>query len=244
MTWLPHSLTSPTMGRGIPLPVEVHKIIVRLADLFPKEEVSVYTGVSLRSVERILAYYHRHGIVFDHSQKKPECRQRRQRKLRARDINVSTLLYYLHCGSWILMHLEFLTETLEDQPDLYLREMQELLRVACGRNASEGTIWKTLKATGLTMKKVSGLPAFVHLLANACSRLHVSHSNVLILIARTIAFVSLNMTLSSSCLWMKVPLIDGRPIVDGLGLSGERRHSARPFSCVGESKCSLLSSQV
>lgn len=51
------------MGRGRSTPMEVHLIIVRLSDILRKEEISYYTGIPLRTVERILAYFHRTGTI-------------------------------------------------------------------------------------------------------------------------------------------------------------------------------------
>lgn len=53
------------MGRGQRIPQIVHLIIVRLSYILCKEKISVYTGIPLRSVERILSYFHEHQTVRD-----------------------------------------------------------------------------------------------------------------------------------------------------------------------------------
>ncbi|KIL68989.1 hypothetical protein M378DRAFT_70483, partial [Amanita muscaria Koide BX008] len=49
----------------------------------------------------------------------------------------------------------FLFSTIRETPDFYLDELRDLLAVNCGIRVSRTTIWRTLKAGGLTMKKLS-----------------------------------------------------------------------------------------
>ena len=50
--------------------------------------------------------------------------------------------------------LQFLLGVVQNTPDLYLDELQEMLAVSCGTNVSRTTVWRTLHRTGYTMKKV------------------------------------------------------------------------------------------
>jgi hypothetical protein len=68
----------------------------------------------------------------------------------------------------ILTLLQFLLGTIEKAPDLYLDELQEMLVALCGWTVSKSTIWRTLRKTGFTMKKVKSLThslSFLFLLA-------------------------------------------------------------------------------
>ena len=51
------------MGHGVVIPKEVQVIIVHLSAIFYTQQISMYTGVPLHSVQRILAYYNEHGTV-------------------------------------------------------------------------------------------------------------------------------------------------------------------------------------
>ena len=61
------------MAHGKTLPPEVHWIVVHLSTIMTKEDISVYTGVAIRSVERILQCYQVNGTVKldDHQKKRP-----------------------------------------------------------------------------------------------------------------------------------------------------------------------------
>jgi hypothetical protein len=75
------------MPRGTKISTEVQWIIIRLSSLFKKDDISIFTGVSVRSVERILLYYKAHGTVHDLA----ESEQRGKKKhLRDLDIEVSS----------------------------------------------------------------------------------------------------------------------------------------------------------
>ncbi|KAH7923726.1 hypothetical protein BV22DRAFT_1014843, partial [Leucogyrophana mollusca] len=49
----------------------------------------------------------------------------------------------------------FLLGTVQNTPDLYLDELQEMLAVSCGVEVSRSTVWRTLQRAGFSMKKVS-----------------------------------------------------------------------------------------
>jgi len=119
------------MVQGRALSPHIHIIIIRLSYILTKQDISVYTGISLRTIERILAYFKKHGAISE-----PERRVTTQRML-AKD-DVATLF-----------------EIVKSAPDLYLDELQEVLSMECGQHVSKGTIWKTLTRAGFTMKKIT-----------------------------------------------------------------------------------------
>ena len=51
------------MAKGRKIPVEVQQIIVRMSSLFKNEDISIYIGLPVRSIERILQYFKTHGTV-------------------------------------------------------------------------------------------------------------------------------------------------------------------------------------
>jgi len=128
------------MPRGHTLPMEVHLIIVRLSDYLPKEEISVYTGIPLRTVERILAYFHLTGTIkhLDPARIAQQPTSRRQLS----DLDIQCLF-----------------GVIDRNPDLYLDELQEVLSQQCGKDVSKSTIWRALSKGGFTMKKITRMAA-------------------------------------------------------------------------------------
>jgi hypothetical protein len=85
--------STSTMAKGCKIPVEVQQIIVRMSPLFKKEDIAIYSGVSVRSIERILRYFKTHGTVEGSGQGQPEpCGPRKH--LRDIDVEVSVTKYY------------------------------------------------------------------------------------------------------------------------------------------------------
>jgi hypothetical protein len=62
---------------------DVQWIVVRLSSRFEKEEISVYTGISVRSIERILKFFKKHHTVQLTEQEK-----RRYQRTHLRDLDV------------------------------------------------------------------------------------------------------------------------------------------------------------
>jgi transposase len=58
------------MARGKPVPHEVQWMIVRLSGMLSKENISYGTGVSIRTVERILREFSEHGTVQEGKERK------------------------------------------------------------------------------------------------------------------------------------------------------------------------------
>jgi predicted methyltransferase len=76
------------MGRGKTLAPEVRWIIVRLSTFLSKDDIAIYTDIPLRSIERILQYYHDHGTVKDDDKRA----QVTERKTHLRDVDIQVSL--------------------------------------------------------------------------------------------------------------------------------------------------------
>ena len=86
---VPNNIAS--MVRGSKIPAAVHWIIIWLSSFFKPPDIALYTGVSERSVERILNFFKVHGTI-DH---KEEERKRRRQYLRDQDVEVCEVYYLL-----------------------------------------------------------------------------------------------------------------------------------------------------
>ena len=58
------------MTRGSKIPLEVHYIIIRLSSVIKSDDIAIYTGVSPRTVNRILRYSAMHGSVEGEKERK------------------------------------------------------------------------------------------------------------------------------------------------------------------------------
>ena len=74
------------MAKGCGIPVEVQQIIVRMSPIFKKEEIALYCGVSIRSIERILQYFQTYGSVEGSKQGRQHSPRRHLRDI---DVEVS-----------------------------------------------------------------------------------------------------------------------------------------------------------
>jgi transposase len=120
------------MARGRKICADVQQIVVQLSSLLSREDIAAYTSISITSVNRILLYFEQHGAIDD----EPKERHKRAKLLRDEDVN-------------------FLFETIQGTPDAYLDELRDMLTVNCGIHVSRSTVWRTLRAGGFTMKKLS-----------------------------------------------------------------------------------------
>jgi hypothetical protein len=80
------------MPRGYKISADVQWIIVRLSSLLRKEDISIYTGISLRSVINILQYFNMHGTIEDRVPEKKKGRKQ------LRDLDVEAC-YFFFAGS-------------------------------------------------------------------------------------------------------------------------------------------------
>jgi len=76
------------MVRGSRIPLEVHYIVIRLSSVMDSDKISFYTGISKRSVKRILDYFASHGTVEHATERKS-----RNKQLRDMDVEVSCLAF-------------------------------------------------------------------------------------------------------------------------------------------------------
>ena len=80
-----HTVSLMPQGQTISRPVQ--EIVLRLSSLLPNEDISFYTGISLRSVERILQHFKSHGVL-------PEAKERPGRTRKAlRDVELAASSY-------------------------------------------------------------------------------------------------------------------------------------------------------
>ena len=53
------------MTQGQKLSPDMQWVVVRLSRLLRKEQIAIYTGVSIRSIERILESFQKHGTIAE-----------------------------------------------------------------------------------------------------------------------------------------------------------------------------------
>jgi transcription initiation factor IIE alpha subunit len=73
------------MPWGTKILPEVQWIVVRLSSVFDKDEISIYTGLSVRSIERVLQYFNTHQTIKNPTEEK------REKRCALRDIDVEVL---------------------------------------------------------------------------------------------------------------------------------------------------------
>ncbi|KAF8120461.1 hypothetical protein EV363DRAFT_1189650 [Boletus edulis] len=124
------------MPRGKQTLPEVQWAIVRLSKLglIDREQIAMCLDTSTCTVKRVLSHFNTYGTVPNPGDSTAPQRERKHKR---------------H-----LRDTDFLLGTINKTPDLYLDELQEMLAVSCGVNISRATVWRTLRRTGLTMKKV------------------------------------------------------------------------------------------
>ena len=157
------------MGRGKAISEEVQWIVVRLSTKMNVEDISMYTGISIRSVQRILACFQRSEDVIIPKQSTKE----RKTKLGEAELEVSTVLlpvFQIIVNDWC----QFMFNAVNNIPDIYLDELQMELKDTLGVTVDKSTIWCKLRCGGYTMKQV-------------CMHLHVY------------IYINTDMTLADSC---------------------------------------------
>ena len=82
----PLVLLSLSMAKGQKMSLEVQQIILQLSTLLSHENIAIYTGLSLHTVEQVLHDFRKWGTIQD--QEKEQCE--RPKKLQAEDMVVST----------------------------------------------------------------------------------------------------------------------------------------------------------
>ena len=56
------------MAKGCKIPVKVQQIIMWMSSLFKNKDISIYIGLPVWSIERILQYFKTHGTVEESGQ--------------------------------------------------------------------------------------------------------------------------------------------------------------------------------
>ena len=110
------------------------------------DDISMYMGVSIRSVEHIIAYFKHNQDVLVRRQSIKE----RKRKLGEAQLEVSVLLHACHVlNSYPLQHM---FNAVNNFPDIYLDELQLELQDTFGMTVDKSTIWRNLRRGGFMMK--------------------------------------------------------------------------------------------
>jgi len=55
----------------------------------------------------------------------------------------------------LIVGLQFIHGSISKSPDIYLDELKQGLEETCGTSVSLSTVWRALKRSGFTMKKVN-----------------------------------------------------------------------------------------
>ncbi|KAJ7266435.1 Homeodomain-like protein [Mycena haematopus] len=121
------------MAKGRPISQDLRWAIVRMHGAGVSiKAITAYTDISRRQIYRIVNRFMMTGRVLTATQRK---KTGRTRHLTSSDV-------------------AFLQGTLDHSCDKYLDELQLSLQETCGRIVSQSTIWRALKRSGYTMKKV------------------------------------------------------------------------------------------
>ncbi|KAH7902893.1 Homeodomain-like protein [Hygrophoropsis aurantiaca] len=122
------------MVRGKALSADLRLAVLNMARHWDVPNIVKFTGCKTRTVERILSDYRRKGTVLQ--DRHAGALQGLKKKLTTHDIR-------------------FLRGTVRHTADLYLDELRDLLEERCGTKVHESTVWRALRRSGFTIKKVS-----------------------------------------------------------------------------------------
>ncbi|KAJ7643016.1 Homeodomain-like protein [Mycena polygramma] len=126
------------MAKGKPISEDLRWTIVRMNTAGVSiATISGYTDISRRQIYRIINRFLTTGKVLTATQRR---KTGRTRHLTSTDVS-------------------YLQGSLDHSCDKYLDELQLGLQETCGRTVSQSTIWRALKRSGYTMKKVSHFAA-------------------------------------------------------------------------------------
>lgn len=141
---------------------------MRLAGMSEADVLS-YTLVSKRQQRRMLAQYRLTGKPF----KPKPTRPGRPRKLSFDSAMVRGELPYKIC---YFTFVQWMRTAISKNCDMYLSDLQEILEVWVGQKVSQGTVWRTLKRMGFTMKQVSNWTFSLRLLNHDRSLVALSNA--------------------------------------------------------------------
>jgi len=122
------------MVKGQPLSDDLRKVILNIARHLDIPSIHHYTGCAIRSINRLLVDWRKNTTIASHL----TARHRRGRKKILSGMNI-----------------QFLQGHLRHSPDLYMDEMKDLLESRIGVEVDESTIWRALRRSGFTMKKLT-----------------------------------------------------------------------------------------
>ena len=142
------------MPQGQQTCAEIQWAIVRLCWMMDPELVAAGLNVSTRTVQRIQSYFDSYGTVPNESN--IAAKRDRSSNQHLQDIDLEACILTLTCSnSTLICDVQYLLDTIQKMPDLYLNELQEMMTAETGVWVSCATIWRTLRRKGFTMKKVS-----------------------------------------------------------------------------------------
>ena len=126
----------------------------------------------------------------------------------------------------------------QEKPDPYLDELQEMLMVNYRIQVSSTSIWCTLWAGGFTIKKIWSFPISMFVVATDLHwfSYHALHLSVWKKSGSPTWIKLVNILWNSSSLWMRAQLIAEQCTEKMLGLYVVHKHSTRPFSCVDDNR--------
>jgi len=76
------------MVSGCAISPEIHWIVIRLSAILTREQISIYTGISISSVHNILNYFHKYKTIKTTKEKEEKERKKQAGELRDVDVQV------------------------------------------------------------------------------------------------------------------------------------------------------------
>ncbi|KIK95007.1 hypothetical protein PAXRUDRAFT_141690 [Paxillus rubicundulus Ve08.2h10] len=128
------------MPRGCQTSTDIQWTVIWLSRFLDHERIAMSVDLSICLVRCIILHFRDYGTIPNPENDLDTAPKEREKCQHLRDVDV-----------------EFLLGTIEKAPDLYLDELPEMLAASCGRTVLKSTIWRTLRKTGFTMKKVKNL---------------------------------------------------------------------------------------
>lgn len=156
------------MTRGHPLSNDLRIALICMGKHLPLDAVTEYSGVPVRTIQRLFADYRRDGHAL---RRKQNIQMRGARpKLTFDDMGVSNT-DFIH--GFYSHGTQFVVGQVQQRRDIYLLGLQAVVSHRLGIEVSESAIWKALRKRGFTMKKVCGtlLDLFSILILNKLCRL-------------------------------------------------------------------------
>lgn len=152
--------------RHIPSAIKEH--LVTMSMYLGSKNIEQATGISRRTVNRVLKLHRTTGSVV-----RAPLQAGRERVLNSLHVAVGTR--YILSGQHLLSsRTQYLESLVERTPDIYISELQEQLEGAYGIRVSPPTITRTLKRAGFSRKKVGNLALVQHSYTSRINIVHVT----------------------------------------------------------------------